>query len=340
MSAQMNSDTEGSRPAWAAVEGDPCRDGTGKTACRRRIARWGARADTAARQGVLRQVALVVARPGTAAHGRSRRIAAGFEVIGRAVQAVARGARAGEIAAICTAPGDRRPRARGDGVSRRTAAGGDSEAEHSGVAEHRPRVAPSRGIWPRFVFRPRRTACHDYERCLSGAIVAAKRDRFARDVAIAGSIDRIAAKAGARVLSADGGNGDDDGDALKRDLDAVLSAHERRVIRRRTRDALAVKKARGERTGATPFGMRSTSPDHCAACAAHAAEKRRPHGLHLEPDPAEQRTIARAKELSDAGLTVRRIAEELAHEGFRNRAGRALAFQAIGLFLRPLLAAE
>lgn len=155
-----------------------------------------------------------------------------------------------------------------------------------------------------------------------GALVVAKRDRLARDVGVAASVERLAARAGARVLSADGSNGDDDGDALKRDLDAVLAAHERRVIRRRTRDALAVKKARGERTGTVPYGMRLAVD-----------------GVHLEPEASEQAVIARARELSDAGLTVRAIAATLTEEGYRNRAGKPFAFQSVYVFLRPLLLA-
>ena len=93
--------------------------------------------------------------------------------------------------------------------------------------------------------------------------------------------------------------------------------------RQLTKAALDVKKARGERVGQIPYGYRLAAD-----------------GLHLEPDPSEQRTIARAKALRDAGLTVRRIAEGLSREGFRNRAGHPLAFQAVGVFLRPILAAQ
>jgi len=152
------------------------------------------------------------------------------------------------------------------------------------------------------------------------ALVVAKRDRLARDVGVAADIERVVSKAGARILSADGANGDDDGEALKRDLDAVLSAHERRVIRRRTRDALAVKRARGERVGCIPYGQRVAAD-----------------GVHLEPEASEQATIQRAKDLSDAGLTLRAITSTLNAEGHRNRAGREFAFQSVHAFLRPLL---
>lgn len=102
--------------------------------------------------------------------------------------------------------------------------------------------------------------------------------------------------------------------------------HDRDFTGHRTlvRGALARKKSQGEKTGGhAPYGQRMASD-----------------GLHLEEDPGEQAIIARAKALSDAGLTVRAIAAALAAEGHRNRAGKPLAFQAIGLFLRPLLANE
>jgi hypothetical protein len=60
-------------------------------------------------------------------------------------------------------------------------------------------------------------------------------------------------------------------------------------------------------------------------------------GVRLVPSPAEQAVISRAKELSDAGLPVRAIAQRLADEGVTNRSGRAFKFQSVHVFLRPLL---
>jgi DNA invertase Pin-like site-specific DNA recombinase len=156
------------------------------------------------------------------------------------------------------------------------------------------------------------------------ALVVAKRDRLARDVGIASEIERLASKAGARVLSADGwGNGDDDSAALMRDLGSVLGAHERRQIKRRTRDALALKKARGERVGGIPYGHRLAAD-----------------GVHLEAEPTEQEVMGRAKALSDHGLTIRAIAAQLAAEGVVGRTGRPLSHAQVHRFLRPLLVAE
>jgi len=155
------------------------------------------------------------------------------------------------------------------------------------------------------------------------ALVAAKRDRFARDVGVASEVERLAKKARCRTYAADGlGNGDDDGSALLRDISACLSAHERRLIRRRTRDALALKRARGERIGGIPYGQRVGLD-----------------GVHLEAEPSEQAVIARAKALSDEGLSSRAIAARLAAEGVAGRTGRPLSHVQVHRLLRPLLEA-
>jgi DNA invertase Pin-like site-specific DNA recombinase len=169
-------------------------------------------------------------------------------------------------------------------------------------------------------------------------LVVAKRDRLARDVFIARSVERILAKSAGRVLSAEGCNGEDE--ALLRGVNDLMSEEEKRRIRARTRAALAVKQARNERTGSLPYGSRlAADGEHRIA----RALGRRVCGpectgcLHLADDDAEQAVILRAKALSDEGLTVRAIAARLNEEGCRNRAGQPFAFQSVYTFLRPLL---
>ena len=65
-------------------------------------------------------------------------------------------------------------------------------------------------------------------------------------------------------------------------------------MRELTREALAVKRKRGERTGQVPYGMRLAAD-----------------GLHLEPEQAEQAVIGRVRELRAEGQTVRAIVEAL-----------------------------
>jgi DNA invertase Pin-like site-specific DNA recombinase len=84
----------------------------------------------------------------------------------------------------------------------------------------------------------------------AGLLVVAKRDRLARDVVLAATIERAAAAAGARVVSASGeGNGDSPADAFMRTVIDGAAQYEHGLIRARTAAALAAKRARGERVG-------------------------------------------------------------------------------------------
>jgi len=139
----------------------------------------------------------------------------------------------------------------------------------------------------------------------AGLLVVAKRDRLARDVVAAAMIERLTERAGARVVAANGAGNDDgpEGLLLRRMLDA-FAEYERALIRARTRSALAVKRARRERTGAVPYGW-SLARD----------------GTHLEPEPKEQATAKAARAMRDAGLTLRAVAAELERRGLRPRHG-------------------
>ena len=143
----------------------------------------------------------------------------------------------------------------------------------------------------------------------AGLLLVAKRDRLARDVVVASMIEKAAISAGARVLSIDGvGNGDSPADAFMRTILDGAAAYERALIRARTKAALAVKKARGEKLGGrAPFGFKLASD-----------------GVHLEHEPHEQGVITRALELRRAGLRVSDIVRALANEGVRSRVGKPL----------------
>ncbi len=92
----------------------------------------------------------------------------------------------------------------------------------------------------------------------AGLLVAAKRDRIARDVVVAATVERLAQDAGARVVTADGVSAEDTPEGmLMRNLMDAFASYERAVIRSRTKAALAVKRARGERLGGdVPVGYR------------------------------------------------------------------------------------
>jgi DNA invertase Pin-like site-specific DNA recombinase len=139
----------------------------------------------------------------------------------------------------------------------------------------------------------------------AGVFLVAKRDRLARDLYLALTIEReCVAAAGARVMTADGAaNGNDLNDSLLRGILDVFSEHERGMIRARTRAALAAKKARGEHLGAVPYGYQRS-------------------GSGLVENEAEQGVLRVVRELRAAGLSQRAIVAELAKRGLVSRVGR------------------
>ena len=91
----------------------------------------------------------------------------------------------------------------------------------------------------------------------------------------------------------------DDPDAcLSSGINGVLAEHYRLLIKRRTKQALAVKKTKGERTGGVTYGY------HLSA-----------DGAHLEGDTAEQAVIERIQSLSASGVSIRKIVGQLNEEG-------------------------
>lgn len=152
----------------------------------------------------------------------------------------------------------------------------------------------------------------------AGTLVVAKRDRLARDVAVSVLIERAVKESGARVVSADGvGNGDGAADAFLRAILDAAAAYERELIRARTRAAMAVKRAKGERSGKIPYGLTLAGDGH-----------------HLVSDEFEQSVIARAKALRVEGHAITRITKALDALGLRTRTGRPWHPQQIARMLK------
>jgi DNA invertase Pin-like site-specific DNA recombinase len=138
-------------------------------------------------------------------------------------------------------------------------------------------------------------------------LLVAKRDRIARDAFLAVLVERAVAKKGCRIISASGeGTETDDPAAIftRRILDAV-SELERSLIAARTRAAMREAKARGQRVGWIPYGMRLASD-----------------GRYLESDAGEQAVLAEVRRLRLHGATMAGIAETLNQRGIRTRHGR------------------
>ena len=118
-------------------------------------------------------------------------------------------------------------------------------------------------------------------------------------------IERLAVREGAEVVATDGvGNGSSPEAGLLRGIVDVFAQYERALIRARTRAALAVKRARGERTGTVPYGWRLTKD-----------------GTHLEPCQAEQEAIKAARALRGQGMTLEAIGRALEARGMLPRSG-------------------
>jgi DNA invertase Pin-like site-specific DNA recombinase len=152
----------------------------------------------------------------------------------------------------------------------------------------------------------------------AGVLVAAKRDRIARDIVIAATIEQSARRAGAAVVTADGASdGAGPEGAMMRGIVDVFAAYERGVIKSRTRAALAVKRARNERIGQIPFGFVLATD-----------------GVHLIADTAEQGVIAQIRALRAAGFSLRAVVAECARVGLQNRGGRPFQLTSIANILR------
>ena len=149
-------------------------------------------------------------------------------------------------------------------------------------------------------------ALGDLARSRAAYLVAAKRDRLARDVIIAAQLERLAARSGAQVATADGaGEGNSAEAALMRRMVDAFAEYERALIRGRTRAALAAKQARGERVSRfAPYGA--------------GLDQRG----ELTPAPAELAAIELAIELAARGVPLRNIGAELQAAGHRPRGAR------------------
>ena len=85
---------------------------------------------------------------------------------------------------------------------------------------------------------------------------------------------------------------------------AVLAEFERDQISERTATAMQYKKTQGERVGAIPYGFTLAAD-----------------GIALVENAAEQDVLTQARELHTGGMSLRKVAAELARRGFNARNG-------------------
>ena len=138
--------------------------------------------------------------------------------------------------------------------------------------------------------------------------IVAKRDRIARDMFIALSVEQLLKARKAIFVSAAGeGSGADTNDLsglIQRRMFDLFAEVERQMIRSRTKAALQSKKLKGERVGAIPYGY-SLSSD----------------GIHLVVCEPEQKIIAMVKKLRSKGHSSRGTVDFLNKKGILSRTG-------------------
>ena len=137
----------------------------------------------------------------------------------------------------------------------------------------------------------------------AGVLLVAKRDRLARDPAVAALIDRAVERCGAKVVCADGvANGEAPADRFMRAIIDAAAAYELAMIRARTKAALAVLRARGQVSGTVPLGYRI-------------------EGDRLVEDSDEAETVAEVRKLAAEGIGAREIARRMRAAGRRTKRG-------------------
>lgn len=151
------------------------------------------------------------------------------------------------------------------------------------------------------------------------AVIVANLDRFARDASGAlAEIDGFARKgvelhvAGRGKVETSTATG-----FLAVGIESLLAEHYRRTVSEKTRSALALKRARGERVGEVPFGFRVAAD-----------------GRTLERDEQEQAVLALVRELRATGLTLQQVADALNGRGIATRRGSAWRLQYIAALLK------
>lgn len=151
----------------------------------------------------------------------------------------------------------------------------------------------------------------------SGVLASSTRCRLARSPAVADSLESAVSGLGARVRTSDGAS-DDDADSttglINRGMRDIIAAVERAEIRRRTREALDRKRARGELVGGVPYGFRVVDDGRVSKVSG------RPAGL--EPVESEQAVIRQVVSLRDSGLGSFAICSRLTQLGVLSRSGK------------------
>ncbi|MCH7840683.1 MAG: recombinase family protein [Planctomycetes bacterium] len=144
----------------------------------------------------------------------------------------------------------------------------------------------------------------------AGAVVMLKLDRMFRNAGDCLTVTDKWERSGISLHIVDlGGNAIDTTSAAGRFMLVVLAGAaemERNLTRERTRSAMAVKRANGQRVGAVPYGFDVVGD-----------------GVTLIGNSAEQAVIREIRAMRKGGASFRRIAEELTKQGVPTKTGKS-----------------
>jgi len=151
-----------------------------------------------------------------------------------------------------------------------------------------------------------------------GAVIVAKLDRLTRSVKdLCTLLERFERREVALISVAESLDTGSAAGRLVLNIMTAVSQWEREAIGERTRDALSHKRTKGERVGNVAFGYRLASD-----------------GVHVEPEPTEQATIAAVADLRCNGMSLRRIAKDLNRRGIRTRRGSEWRLESVARVAR------
>jgi site-specific DNA recombinase len=153
------------------------------------------------------------------------------------------------------------------------------------------------------------------------AVIVAKLDRLTRSVKdLCTLLERFERRSVALISVAESLDTGSAAGRLVLNIMTAVSQWEREAIGERTRDALCHKRSKGERIGNIPFGSRLADD-----------------GQHLEPNPAEQTTLAEIRRLRNEGTAMRKIAATLNQRAYRTRRGTPWRLESVARVLNAAL---
>jgi len=152
-----------------------------------------------------------------------------------------------------------------------------------------------------------------------GSVIVYKLDRLTRSVQDLGALlDRFERRGVSLVSVSESLDTATAAGRLVLNVMGSVAQWEREVIGERTREALQIKKAKGERVGTVPFGSQLAAD-----------------GSTLEEHKGERRILSAIRRLREKGHTLREIAEALNAKGWRTRTGAEWKIRKVHHLLSP-----